>query len=263
MNVVLSLCLITLLGAPETGNDYEALVLPYAAHGLADWASTPERPRPVINVTFDGVLHASGRVLEGMEHLQAFLAATLQHSPDAPLLLRVDLVGEFSPVLKLFTAARTAGFEEVHLAVGDIRHPRLDEDGSLLPCAEPVHYLPLPADEDWEEGEGVPPPGCLRVRVETPGRKLEATHASDEPWKGVAGTRFRWDLTQREVSYRIGGFETRDRRALLTRLNGMGKLLRASGVELDLGPGVTVAEAVFVLDTLRGLGVEHQRFVSE
>ena len=253
---------------------YESMIVPYASSGLPDWAPSEERPRHVINVTLLGEVRHHGHALEDAEALTAALEAIIAkmpqapvfedgpEGPSAPLLIRADLVGDFHRVLDVIEAGAALMLGEYHLGVGDITRPRLAEDGTLLSNAGPEHYLPLklPTDEVLE-GEGEPL--TLALRVAEPGRKLEATRAETTPWRGAAGTRFRWDLTQRKVAYAMGPFETQDRTELQKRLFAMRRALlqRSVPVVLEVGPGVTTAEALNALDMLRGLGVKDVRLV--
>lgn len=249
----------------EESRVYESMIVPYASNGVEDWAPTEERPRHVINVTLDGKLIHRGRVLEGEAGLVEALEKITAQMPRAPLfeggplvpagslLVRADLVGDFSPVLDILQAGATQRLGEYHLAVGDIRKPRMGPDGALLPNAGPEHYLPLalPTDIGGEiDGAGT----SLVLRVEEAGRKLAATRPESRPWGGEPGTRFRWDMSQRKVSYRLGPKETRDRTELQKWLFGMRKALVELPVELEVGAGVTAAEALNALDVLRGLG---------
>lgn len=247
---------------------YESMIVPYASGGLPDWAASEERERFVINVTLQGEVIHHGLAVEGPEALAAMLAVITTKMPKAqpsegeaavpaaPLLIRADLVGDFHRVLDVIEAGAALHLSEYHLAVGDITKPRIAADGTLLPNAGPERYLPLrlPSDEELgaegQEGERL----TLSVSVVEAGRKLEATRAETTPWKGAEGSRFRWDMTQRKVTHAIGPFETQDRTALQQRVFAMRRTLALKPVVLQVGPGVTTAEALFAYGMLQGLG---------
>lgn len=252
---------------------YESMIVPYASNGSPDWAPSATRSRHVINVTLEGKVVYHGRVLEGSAAMEAVLeeitagmpkAPLFEGGPEAPsgaLLIRADLVGDFAPVLGLIEGGAALFLRDYHLAVGDISKPRISADGMLLPNDGPERFLPLrlPLEVTGEE-EVVRT--TLALRVVEAGRKLEVTRAATTPWSGEAGTRFRWDMTQRRVAYGIGEFVTEDRTELQKRLFGMRKVLAGAPVRLRVGAGVTAAEALNALDILRGLGARDVRLVA-
>lgn len=268
MKLLLLLAPLLLLqdSGQEESRVYESMILPYASNGVEDWTPSDERPRHVINVTLDGKLIHDGRVLEGELDLAQVLAKITAQMPKAPLfeggplapmgslLVRADLVGDFAPVLEIMQVGAAQYLGEYHLAVGDIRNPRMGQDGALLPNAGPEHYLPLALPRD-AGGEMIEAGTSLALLVRVAGRKLAATRPEARPWSGEPGTRFRWDMSQREVSYRLGSKETQDRTELQKWLFGMRKVLVGLPVKLEVGAGVTAAEALNTFDVLRGLGV--------
>lgn len=258
---------------------YERMVLPYARNGLEDRAPSAEHPRHVLELPLDGRVLAGGEVVHDpstsrrplddvLDDALTRIVGAMPRAPGsedgpevlaAPLLIRADLVGPFADVLAALEQGVAHRLRDYHLAVGDMSAPRIADDGTLLPTGEPEQYLPLSLPLPADDG---PPPArtALGVRVVEPGRKLEATRAEEVPWKGEEGTRFRWDMDSRVVAYAIGDFETRDRVELMKRLAGLRRVMAEGGVRLRIGDGVTVAEAVHVLDVLRGLGVQDVRF---
>ncbi len=280
-SLILIPALLALTSTEDDKRVYETMIVPYAATGVADWAPTKAKPRHVINVTLDSSVVFEGRVLLDPEDpadepyavLDGALKEIAAGMPTAPIfeggpempngavLIRADLVGDFSGVLRVMESCAMARVRRIHLAVGDMRKPRFGADGGLEAVAEPQQYLPidLPGDvAHHEDSTGLE----LALRVIEPGDKLEASHEKTEPWKGEPGTRFRWDLSKRVIEYGMGPLLTRDRTELQKRLNGLRKVLGEGPVTLDVGPGVTVAEAANALDMLRGMGAKDVRFVA-
>ncbi|MDA1264780.1 MAG: hypothetical protein O2816_06855 [Planctomycetota bacterium] len=266
-----NLIALTLLAAPlPVEDEVPPMVLPFATTGVEDWAPTEERPRHVIHVTIDGRVLAGGEELKSDEALDAALkkiAASMQRAPlfeggpegpAEPLLVRADIVADFDHVRRILERGAAQRITTYHLAVGDASKARLDDTGCLATSRAPQQYLPLslPANASGQEG---PDPTVLTASVVEQGNKLEPTRLEAKPWSGKAGTRYRRDLETRVLSYGSGEFATNDRNGFVQRLNGLRRVLSARPVQLALGDGVSVAEAIHLIDTLRGLGAQDIR----
>ncbi|MEE8467738.1 MAG: hypothetical protein V3T22_04750 [Planctomycetota bacterium] len=181
--------------------------------------------------------------------------------PSEPVLIRADLNAPFRPSLKIMEFCAERGIRHIHFAVGDAR--KVDRQLGLQPSTrwEQRLELTLPIDRTPPAEKTGPGPVEVSLRVLEAGRKLEMRRDEDVVWKRESGTRFRLDRSTRQVEYTIGGRQVLGFLTFRARLQGMRATLAGRPLVIEVGEGVTTAEALLVLDSGRSLGVGEVFFV--
>lgn len=295
MNLPLALALSILVqgAGQDVEKRYPEMVLPHVISGQPDHF---DPKRPVVNVRIGGEIVAGdiifldaemkGEMAErGWANLRKELTRMcgpmeLKALPGGDLkvrsgsvLIRADLNSPFTMTLGVMEvlASEKVRVHRIDFAVGDARAPKIDAAIGLVPQSVPQHVLryaiPLDVDEAVEEegvdngGTGASAPRLpeFRIRVKEPGDRLEVDRASAKPWGGTG--RFRFDMATRHVEYSVGGSKVLGSGAFQKLLQGMRSTIKGQRAKLDVGPGVTAAEALVLYDSLIRLGVKDVLFV--
>ncbi|MBV21699.1 MAG: hypothetical protein CMJ61_06020 [Planctomycetaceae bacterium] len=295
MNLPLALALSILVqdGGQDVEKRYPEMVLPHVISGKPDRF---DPKRPVVNIRIGGEVVVGDAIYldaemkgemaqRGWTNLRKELTRMcgpmeLKALPGGgpkvrggSVLIRADLNSPFSMTLGVMEvlASEPVRVHRLDFAVGNARAPKIDPAIGLVPQSVPQHVLryaiPLDLDEAVEEegvdngGTGASPPRLpeFRIRVKQPGDRLEVHRASAKPWGGTG--RFRFDMSTRHVEYSVGGSKVLGSGAFQKLLQGMQSTLKGQRAKLDVGPGVTAAEAFVMYDSLIRLGVKDVLFV--
>ncbi len=178
------------------------------------------------------------------------------------VMIRADLNAPFESSLKIMELCAEQRIRHIQFAVGDAR--KVERKLGLQPSTtwEQRLELTLPLDLTPPVDRTGPGPVEVSIRVLEAGRKLEMKRDEDLVWKEKQGTRFRLDLSTRKVEYTIGARQILGFSAFCARLQGMHGTLKGRPLVIDVGEGVTTAEALLVLDAGRNLGVGGVTFVT-